>query len=575
MKEQALTRTRIFAALALIAGLAQANAQWNPATRQWGKTDPDDFRVMTFNIQDRICSTNAKQQAANTWTAIAVQVAAARPDVLVLLECGDNVGNNTGAAQGYATGDDVPRLTTTLDLFLHGGIDPYVAGNPAVTAYVTKYTTNYDLPYVYVSTVTDSSGGITFNRNVILSRFPFADLNGDGRTAIPSFILSADAAVPYYTAGDSGIRGFMFGEINLPDDRFGGDFVMGGGHLRSGGAASDLAERLAVSPRIAYYIDAIFNGLGTATSDPHVRCSNFPRPNKVLTPQTPVVWSGDFNEDEDNNGRDGPALWMTRAGAVSPGTLDGTDRDRSDSTFDTSVDPFTGNRNTQGTNNNNKLDYICWQDSIATLRRSFVFRASTMPGTAFPLEFNNYPALWTNISSASDHRPVIADFILPVPAVPSGHTLSAPADTSQNLAKSPTPTLTWNAGVRVTSYSLVVSPNSDLSSPIYTAPVAQAGPYSLQIPAGLLINCGTYYWTVNATNRGGTAQSPSGVWSFQIQGLCDLNVDGVVDDTDFVLFASAYDEFISTVGDFNGDGFTDDSDFVIFAGAYDTLLACP
>ena len=243
--------------LALFAGCA--HAQWNPSARQWGKDDPDDVRVMSFNIQDRICSTNAKQQAANSWTAMAVQVAAARPDVLVLLECGDNVGNGTGTAQGYNTGDDVPRLTTTIDLFLHGGIDPYVAGNPQVTAYVTKYTTNYDLPYVYVSTITDSSGGQTFNRNVILSRFPFADLNGDGRTAIPSFSLSADPAVPYYTAGDSGIRGYIFSEINLPDDRYGGDLIMGGGHLRSGSASSDLAERLAVGQRIAYYIDAIFN----------------------------------------------------------------------------------------------------------------------------------------------------------------------------------------------------------------------------------------------------------------------------------------------------------------------------
>ncbi|MBX3378957.1 MAG: hypothetical protein KF805_02595 [Phycisphaeraceae bacterium] len=560
-------RAKIAFLLALFAGGAIANAQWDPANRQWGKDDPDDFRVVTFNIQDRVCSTNGKQEGQNSWTAIAVQIAALKPDVLVMVECGDNSANGTGTAQGYNTVDTVQRLTDTLNLLMRGGTDPYVAGNPAVTSYVTKYAPAFDMPYVYVSDQTDN-----FNRNVVLSRFPLADLNGDNRTALGTFTLSADAAAPYYTAGNAGVRGFLFAEINLPDDRYGGDFVMGGGHLKSGSVTQDLADRLAASQRIAYYIDAIFNGLGTATPDPHFRCSNFPRPTKVLTATTPVVWAGDFNEDELNNGRDGPALWMTRAAAVSPAT-DGTDRDRTDSSYDDSRDPFTNNRNTQGSNTNNKLDYICWQDSIATLRRSFVFRASTMPTTATPVEFAGYPGLWFNISSWTDHRAVVADFVLPVPLVPEGHTLISPPDAAQNLSTQPM--VAWDKGSRVTTYSLVVSANSDLSSPIYTSQVPSAGPYSLEIPVGLLANCGTYYWSVSATNRGGTAPSPSGVWSFQVQGICDLNTDGFVDDTDFVIFASAYDEFLTDAGDFNGDGFTDDLDFVIFAGAYDALLACP
>jgi endonuclease/exonuclease/phosphatase family metal-dependent hydrolase len=563
-----LIRPKHAASLVLIAASSLAQAQWNPSNRQWGKDDADDYRVVTFNIQDRICSTNAKQEGQNSWTAIAVQIAALRPDVLVMVECGDNSANGTGAAQGYNTVDTVARLAQTLNLLVNGGTDPYVAGNPAVTSYVTKYTTGYALPYVYVSDQTDN-----FNRNVVLSRFPLADLNGDGRTALGTFTLSADPAHPYYTAGNAGVRGYLFAEINLPDDRYGGDFVIGGGHLKAGGAAADLSERLVASQRIAYYIDAIFNGLGGTAPDPNFRCSNFPRPNKVLTAQTPVVWAGDFNEDESTNGRDGPVLWTTRAAAVSPGATDGTDRDRTDSAYDDSRDPFTNNRNTQGSNNNNKLDFICWQDSIASLRRSFVFRASTMPSSATPPEFASYPGLWFNISSFTDHRAVVADFVLPVPQVPNGHLLSSPADTTPNLEKQPT--LAWTAGTRVTNYSLTVSANSDLSSPIYTSPVAASGPYTLQLPAGLLSNCGIYYWSVSATNRGGTALSPSGVWNFQVRGLCDINIDGFVDDTDFVLFATAYDLFETTDGDFTGDGFTDDSDFVIFAGAYDALLACP
>lgn len=62
----------------------------------------------------------------------------------------------------------------------------------------------------------------------------------------------------------------------------------------------------------------------------------------------------------------------------------------------------------------------------------------------------------------------------------------------------------------------------------------------------------------------------------------DLNGDGLVDDSDFVLFAGAYDILVCptdpSIGccpaDFNNDGLVDDSDFVLFASAYDALL-CP
>lgn len=556
-------------ALLLAAGAASAPAQWNPAARQWGKTDPDDIRVLSFNVQDRICSTNNKTQGANTWTAMAVQVAALRPDVVILTECGDNSGNGTGTLQGYNTVDTVQRLTDTVNYFMRGGTDAYVTGNPTVTSYVTKFATpGYDLPFVYVSDQTDN-----FNRNVVLSRFPLADLNGDGRSSIGTFNLVADSLAPWYSAGNAGIRGFIFSEINLPDDRYGGDLVFGGAHLKSGSTASDFTERLQASQRIAYYIDAVFNGLGGTTPDPRTRSTAFPRPNKVLTAKTPVIWGGDFNEDEFTNAGDGPTLWMTRAQLVSPAT-DGTDRDRTDSAFDDSRDPFnTSLRLTIGNSGNTKFDYICWQDSIATLRRSFVFRASTMPGSATPPEFSNYPSLFTNISGASDHKPVVADFILPLPDLAGGHTLVGPANTAQNLSTSQS--LTWTLGQRVTDYTVILSTNADLSSPIISQTVSNAGPSTLPVPSNLLTYCGTYYWTVRANNRAGSANSPSGIWSFRIRGLTDLNADGFVDDTDFVLFADAYNDFISTVGDFNNDSFTDDSDFVIFAGAYEQLLACP
>lgn len=54
--------------------------------------------------------------------------------------------------------------------------------------------------------------------------------------------------------------------------------------------------------------------------------------------------------------------------------------------------------------------------------------------------------------------------------------------------------------------------------------------------------------------------------------ICDLNVDGLVDDADFSMFIVSYDLFDDPLGDFNNDGVTDDADFSIFVGAYDQLL---
>ncbi|MBY0113258.1 MAG: hypothetical protein K2Y21_10580 [Phycisphaerales bacterium] len=58
----------------------------------------------------------------------------------------------------------------------------------------------------------------------------------------------------------------------------------------------------------------------------------------------------------------------------------------------------------------------------------------------------------------------------------------------------------------------------------------------------------------------------------QLPCPCDLNVDGFVDDADFVIFAEAYNNLFDPSGDFNFDFFTDDADFVIFAEAYNALL---
>lgn len=81
------------------------------------------------------------------------------------------------------------------------------------------------------------------------------------------------------------------------------------------------------------------------------------------------------------------------------------------------------------------------------------------------------------------------------------------------------------------------------------------------------------------SNVCGFTDSPPGVLAICIG---DTNCDGVVEDGDFVDFATAYSIFDCADGnmppgcpaDMNGDGYVDDADFVLFANAYDNFV-CP
>jgi hypothetical protein len=321
-----------------------------------------------------------------------------KPDVLILQELGDN-----GCANCV---DTVAELNTVFDLFLHGGTDPFLGG--AVTSYVQAYDPAFDMPYRFVSSETDS-----FNRNAILSRFPFVDLNGDTRTTnsdIP-FVL----AHLYAPGGDGGIRGFSFAELNLPDETYAGDMVMGCAHLKAGSATADINERRIAAQNVAYYVDFLLNGGGLGVPDPHNRILDGPAATSILDDYTPVVLGGDWNEDELNNGRKGPAEWLTVAEFT--GGTDGTDRDRGDMVYDNALNQFNGSRATQSSS---KLDYIAWQDSIATLRRAFIFNTNQQPAGSLPPELVSMPAGTLASGLASDHRPVIVDLILPaaIPTVP-------------------------------------------------------------------------------------------------------------------------------------------------------------
>jgi endonuclease/exonuclease/phosphatase family metal-dependent hydrolase len=392
------------ASAVLAAFTTLATAQWAPNNGDWGKQDPTDIRVMTWNIRDGIVSTSErKNNGFNDWNALVHIVAALKPDVLIMQEVGDASGNGSGSGA-----DSVGELTAAIDLFLHGGNDPFEGG--IVNAYVQLHDPSYDLPYVFVSNITDG-----FNRNVILSRFPIADINGDGQAQFSNFVLIPDE---YQDGGNGGIRDFMHAEIDLPDSTYLGDMVIGNSHLKSGGSSSDFSQRLAAVKKITYFIDYFFNGAGTANADPNNKIA-FPASSPpVLNEFTPVIWGGDLNENEATNGRKGPAEWLTRA--QNTGGNDGTDRDRSDSVYDNAAHPINGQTGTFS--NTNKIDYLLWQDSIAQVRRQFIFYSSGtgMTTSRLPIPVRNFPIQPLSTSGlASDHRPVVIDFMLPL-APPDG-----------------------------------------------------------------------------------------------------------------------------------------------------------
>jgi len=391
------------ALLASIAGLVCtsgiASAVWDPSTGQWGKTDPNDIRIMYYNVRDTLCSTNVKSSTTNDWHALVRTIQLLQPDVIFICEAGDNSGNGTGSGV-----DSVANLTTVCNLMMSGGADPFLGGN--VTTFVQNWAPGYSLPNVFVGTVTDN-----FNRNLIMSRYPFVDLNGDTKSKYSDIPAVSGFSSPgkWAPGGTGGIRGFLFGEIDLPA-QYVGDLVVGGAHLKSGGNASDHNDRILAAQNVSWVVEMWYNGGGTGLPDPQGLILDSPQATTILDANTPVVMGGDWNEDEQTNGTKGPVEWLAGGEFLNP-TLDGTDRDRTDCTIDTSTD-LVGSRVTQS--GGSKLDYIVWQDSIATIRRSFVFNSANMTGSI------PKPSAWSDIAfptsltaTASDHRPVVIDLILP------------------------------------------------------------------------------------------------------------------------------------------------------------------
>lgn len=550
-----MSRHILAASLTALLLPTSAHAQWDPANAQWGKTAPTDIRVMTWNVQDGITSTADKSNPVSSWAALVRTVAAFAPDVLILQEAGDNSGNGTGSGV-----DSPSTLATTLDLFFHGGNDPFEGGT--VSDYVQLYRPGYDLPYIFVSTNTDG-----FNRNVILSRWPFADLNGDGKSNTSDFFIGPNATP--INGGDGGIRGYMFAEIDLPDQTYLGDLVIGNGHLKAGGSGNDFSQRLEAAQNIWYYVRYFYNGNGTGSPDPEAAVSDIPPAQNVLDADTPVIFGGDLNEDEETNGRRGPAAWFAQ-GPTQGDSTTGTDADGTDGLYDMSAEFFTGDLDTQGSS---KLDTIVWQDSVTQRRRSFIYQSAATPISSQPPEIADFgfpPANNGTLASsfASDHFPVIADFIVSLGSapLPGDFNLLSPADNATKVG-----TLfnaSWETSTDADSYAITVATDPGLTNVVYSAS-------PLPTPSAIVFGlntCTQYYWSVTASNGIGDTVSTPAVASFLTIGYGDQNDDGVVTATDFTAWISNFNAN-DPIADVNQDGMVTSADFTAWIAAFNA--GCP
>jgi endonuclease/exonuclease/phosphatase family metal-dependent hydrolase len=390
-----------------------------PGGDPWARDEAVGLRLMTFNVADGLCSTARKDEPGNRWAALARIVAALQPDVLLLQEAGDNAGHGTGEQV-----DAVAELELTLRLFVSGGRDTFLEGQPVVTQFVQAHAPAVELPHVFVSTETDG-----YNRNAILSRHPFVDLNGDGLSMLSD--LPPLQPHLYAPGGDGGLRGCQIAEIDLPDERHRGDLVVTNSHLKAGTSPAAHGARVDAARNLAYLIEHLFNGAGTGRPDPHGTIGDLPPVRQVLGRATLLVAGGDWNEDERANGPvRGPADWIVAAALPEwAGGFDGTDRDGSDMRAAQAADPFTGST---ATHYGTRRDYLAWQDSIAARARAFVFDTATLPasGRATPHELLGFPGGVADLSDvASDHRPVVLDLRLE-PAATSRLPVASGADAS-------------------------------------------------------------------------------------------------------------------------------------------------
>ncbi|HEX3046488.1 MAG TPA: carbohydrate binding domain-containing protein [Bacillota bacterium] len=120
-----------------------------------------------------------------------------------------------------------------------------------------------------------------------------------------------------------------------------------------------------------------------------------------------------------------------------------------------------------------------------------------------------YRVIAKNSSGASAPSNVVTWGTPPNPNLPGAFSQTAPASGATGVSSNPT--FTWGAAARATSYSLVVSTNSNYSNPVINV----SGLTSTSYPSGVtLAGNTTYYWKVTAINSYGSTDASNASIAF-------------------------------------------------------------
>ena len=152
----------------------------------------------------------------------------------------------------------------------------------------------------------------------------------------------------------------------------------------------------------------------------------------------------------------------------------------------------------------------------------------------------------------------LGQYLAPPPDPPAPFNLTSPANGATGVDAAANINLLWTASDPGVVYNVLVSEQSDLSSPIINAP-APSG--FLIIGGGTLSGNTTYYWGVTATALGLTTNSTPYPASFTTASVvidCDGDADGdgevTLQDLNIVLFNFGSAVAPGTNGDVDGDG---------------------
>jgi len=207
------------------------------------------------------------------------------------------------------------------------------------------------------------------------------------------------------------------------------------------------------------------------------------------------------------------------------------------------------------------------------------FTNASIPGS--PLDQGtvyNWRITASNINGDTFGTPAVATFTTlanpPVlffmfdPGVLIGEMLDPPV--------SQTPTLRWSESTAGVTYEIEIDDNDDFSSPefttsgdMFTLDMGNVPPaFEFDVPGGQLAAATQYYWTVSATNVGGTVVAAQGALTFITDGagmpvcLGDCDDNGTVDFNDLIQMLFVFGTDPGDGCDANEDSTVDFNDLI-------------